>query len=167
LDEYNQILDELTRQEAELQFNRFTHETAFLVGCSIVRKAMEEKKSVTVDIQMNGLQLFHCAMDGKTANNAQWIKRKNNVVRHFGRSSYYMGILLKSKKTTMLEWAFLDPNEYAAVGGAFPLILKDAGIVGTVTVSGLPQAEDHRLVTSVLQQYCSNSELVPKDNKIS
>jgi uncharacterized protein (UPF0303 family) len=128
---------------------------AFDIGTRIVKKAENEGKAILVDIQKNGQSLFHCAMEGKTLNNAQWVKRKNNVVRQFGHSSYYMANLLKSKKTTMQEWGFLDPNEYAAVGGAFPLIIKEVGIVGTITVSGLPQEEDHRLVTSVLKEFVS------------
>ncbi|MDF2958494.1 MAG: heme-degrading protein [Paenibacillus sp.] len=154
MESYNQQLNDLLQEEADLQFAQFTNETAYRIGYRIVQKATWENKSVTVDIQRNGQLLFHCAMDGKTLNNARWIKRKNKVVHHFGRSSYYMGVLLRSKQTTLLEWAFLDPNEYAAVGGAFPVIIKDVGVVGTVTVSGLPQEEDHGLVTSVLREFC-------------
>jgi uncharacterized protein (UPF0303 family) len=155
MDEYNQLLEELLQQENDLQFTHFTNETAYRIGCRIIEKALTDSVSVTVDIQRNSHQLFHCALDGKSINNAQWIKRKNKVVQHFGRSSYYMGILLKSKQTTMQEWANLDPNEYAAIGGAFPIIIKNVGVVGTVTVSGLPQAEDHGLVTAVLREFCA------------
>jgi uncharacterized protein (UPF0303 family) len=153
VEDYSSLLDQLLQEEKDLQFTQFTHKTAFEIGCRILEKAEAENKSILVDIQRNGQSLFHCAMEGKTLNNAQWAKRKNNVVRQFGRSSYYMGILLKSKKQTMTEWGFLDPNEYAAVGGAFPLIIKGVGVVGTITVSGLPQEEDHQLVTSVLKEF--------------
>ncbi|WP_246079478.1 heme-degrading domain-containing protein [Paenibacillus piri] len=153
MEDYNSLLDQLLQEENDLQFTQFTNKMAFEIGSRIVEKAETEGKSVLVDIQRNGQCLFHCAMEGKSLNNAQWVKRKNNVVRHFGRSSYYMATLLKSKKATMAEWAFLDPNEYAAVGGAFPLIIKGAGVVGTISVSGLPQEEDHRLVTSVLEEF--------------
>ena len=47
----------------------------------------------------------------------------------------------------------LDEREYAAHGGAFPVIVRGVGVVGTVTVSGLPQEEDHRLVVSVLRAF--------------
>ncbi|TBL81136.1 heme-degrading domain-containing protein [Paenibacillus thalictri] len=156
MESLSRLLDELLQQETELQFTRFTNETAYRIGCRIVEKAAEQNKCVTVDIQRNGHQLFHCAMEGKTPNNDQWIRRKNKTVQHFGHSSYYIGILLKSKETTMREWANLDPNEYAAVGGAFPIMIKDVGVVGTVTVSGLPQAEDHQLVISVLEEFCTS-----------
>jgi len=47
----------------------------------------------------------------------------------------------------------LDEREFAAHGGAFPLIVRDVGVVGTVTVSGLPQEEDHRFVVGVLRAF--------------
>jgi uncharacterized protein (UPF0303 family) len=39
---------------------------------------------------------------------------------------------------------------FAAHGGAFPVRIKDVGVVGTVTVSGLPQADDHAFVTEMI-----------------
>jgi uncharacterized protein (UPF0303 family) len=32
-------------------------------------------------------------------------------------------------------------------------MVRDAGLVGVVTVSGLPQVEDHRLVVRVLREF--------------
>ncbi|OBV38936.1 heme-binding protein [Janthinobacterium psychrotolerans] len=47
--------------------------------------------------------------------------------------------------------AYLDTLQYAGHGGAFPLIIRGVGMVGTVTVSGLAQADDHALVVAALQ----------------
>ncbi len=35
-------------------------------------------------------------------------------------------------------------------GGSFPLAVTGAGVVGSVTVSGLPQRADHELVVEAL-----------------
>jgi uncharacterized protein (UPF0303 family) len=40
--------------------------------------------------------------------------------------------------------------DYATHGGSFPLTVEDAGVVGSVTVSGLPQRADHELVVEAL-----------------
>lgn len=152
------LLEQLLQEEQELQFKTFTNQMAFEIGCRIVAKAASEHKSILVDITKNGQSIFHCAMEGKTLNNAQWVKRKSNVVHQFGRSSYYMSVLLKSKQITMLEWGFVDPNEYAAVGGSFPIIIEGVGVVGSVTVSGLPQEQDHQLVTSVLKEFVNTAK---------
>jgi uncharacterized protein (UPF0303 family) len=54
------------------------------------------------------------------------------------------------KETTLLERYGLPVAEYAAAGGSFPLHVEGAGIVGAVTVSGLPQRDDHELVVEAL-----------------
>jgi len=47
----------------------------------------------------------------------------------------------------------LSAEQYAAHGGAFPLTVRNVGPVGVVTVSGLPQVQDHRLVVMVLREF--------------
>jgi len=71
-------------------------------------------------------------------------------VARFHRSSYSVGMTLKVKGTTLLERYGLLVADYAADGGSFPLIVENAGIVGSVTVSGLPQRDDHNLVVEAL-----------------
>lgn len=153
MDDWEPLLQRLLRQEDVLQFVEFTNETAFDVGMRLVEAARRERKSITIDICRNGQQLFHCALAGTAADNDEWVKRKNRVVNRFGHSSFYMGQRYASKGTTIQESALLDPTEYAAHGGAFPVIVKGVGVVGTITVSGLPQQEDHEFVTRTLAEY--------------
>jgi len=40
--------------------------------------------------------------------------------------------------------------DYATHGGSFPLAVSGAGVVGSVTVSGLPMRADHELVIEAL-----------------
>ncbi|SEC52075.1 heme-degrading domain-containing protein [Paenibacillus sp. GP183] len=151
LDQYNALLQTLLQQEADLQFSVFTNETAYKVGNRIIEKAMREDKSIVVDIRRNGELLFYSRMDGKSSHNDEWVSWKNNVAHHFGHSSYYMHVFLKSTGSTV-EVSGLNPNDYKAEGGAFPLLLENEGIVGTITVSGLPGEEDHDMVVSVLRE---------------
>ncbi|GAC1373048.1 MAG: heme-degrading domain-containing protein [Ktedonobacteraceae bacterium] len=150
---HEEILKELLQQEDELQFLSFTNDTAFAVGMALLQAARSLGKSVAIDITRNGQQLFHVAMPGTALDNGEWIKRKNRVVNRFGHSSYYVGTLLRDAGQTMEEKYLLPSSEYAAHGGAFPLIIKNVGVVGSITVSGLPQKEDHELVVSVLRQF--------------
>lgn len=151
--DYEELLNRLKAQEEELQFSRFTNETALEVGLLLVETARSNGQAVTVDICRNGQQLFHYALPGTSLDNDEWIKRKNRVVNRFGKSSYYTGTRYQSQGTTIQEKALLNPAEYAPHGGAFPLIIKGVGVVGTITVSGLPQEDDHNLVVSVLKQF--------------
>jgi uncharacterized protein (UPF0303 family) len=60
---------------------------------------------------------------------------------------------LKSKGKSIEQAYLVSESEYAPHGGCFPIILKDTGIIGTVTVSGLPQEEDHKLVVQAIRAY--------------
>jgi len=151
--EYTELLKELRQQEEEIQFSSFSNEMAFAVGTALLEAAKSKGKPVTIDIARNGQQLFHFAMQGTSLDNDVWIQRKNNVVNRFGHSSFSMGISLQSKGQTMEEKYLISSSEYAAHGGAFPLIIQGVGVVGTITVSGLPQQEDHELVVTTLKQF--------------
>ena len=145
-----ETLEELEAQEDELQFLSFTNDTAWELGNALVAAAREGGLAVTIDISRGEQRLFHYALPGTAADNDEWIERKNRVVRRFGHSSYYMGV---TGGEGFAERVLLDEREFAAHGGAFPVIVRDVGMVGTVTVSGLPQEEDHRLVVSVLRDF--------------
>jgi uncharacterized protein (UPF0303 family) len=151
MNQYDTLLQSLLQDEADLQFSVFTNETAYKVGNSIIQKAIRENKSIVVNIRKHGELLFYSRMDGTSSHNDEWVSWKNNVVRHFGHSSYYMHVFLKSTGSTV-EASGLNPDDYKAEGGAFPLIVKDEGIVGTISVSGLPGEEDHGMITSVLRE---------------
>jgi uncharacterized protein (UPF0303 family) len=73
-------------------------------------------------------------------------------MRYF-RSSYAIGLRNELAHTTLQAKTGLDLRDYAAHGGCFPIFVEGTGCVGTITVSGLPQREDHSLVVAVLQEY--------------
>ena len=155
--EYDELLKLLRQQEEDIQFTNFENDTALAVGLALEQAAKERGKAVTIDITRSGQQLFHFAMAGTSIDNGEWIRRKNRVVHRFGYSSYYMGISLKNAGQTIEEKYLLPESEYAAHGGAFPLVIRGVGVVGTITVSGLPQQEDHELVVSTLKQFLGGS----------
>ena len=150
MDGDDDLLARLEAEEQELQFTAFTNDTAWELGHALVAAARRDALAVTVDIRRGEQQLFHYALAGTAADNDEWIERKNRVVRRFGHSSLYMGA---AEGDAFADNYLLDPTRFAAHGGAFPVIVRDVGVVGTVTVSGLPQEEDHRLVVSVLRAF--------------
>lgn len=149
----DELLRQIQEQEKKLQFAEFTNETALAIGLLLIEKAKKENKQVTIDITRCGQQLFHYAFDGTSPDNDQWVIRKNRVVNRFHTSSFYIRNLLLSQGKTLEEQYELSSLEYAAHGGAFPMIIKNVGVIGTITVSGLPQEEDHALVVAALEEY--------------
>jgi uncharacterized protein (UPF0303 family) len=151
-------LESLARQEAELVFDRFDEETAWRLGVQLVESAREAGLPVTIDIRRNGHQLFHAALPGTAPDNDAWIERKVRVVTRFGRSSLHVGEAARQAGTTFEEQMRLAPDEYAAHGGGFPVTVSGVGVIGVVTVSGLPQLEDHSFVVEQLRRFLAGSE---------
>lgn len=153
MNNYQELLRELEMQEKELQFSEFTSETALKVGMDLVEKAKKENEVITIDITRNGHQLFHYSFDGTSPDNDQWVIRKNRIVNRFNMSSYRMSILLESEGKALEEKFLLSSMEYARYGGAFPIIIKNVGVVGTITVSGLTDDEDHAMVVGAVKDF--------------
>jgi uncharacterized protein (UPF0303 family) len=153
-----ELLAELLELEKRLVFKQFDNETALALGLLLVDLARERKLPVVIDITRVGQQLFHVAMPGSSADNDEWIKRKVATVMRFGHSSYYMGRSCAAKGVVFTERYYLDPLRYAPQGGGFPIIVAGTGHVGTVTISGLPQAEDHALVVEALTTFLSSRQ---------
>jgi len=147
------LLQQLLQEEQEIQFDKFNENIAWRIGCLLVEYSMREGLPVTIDITRGEHQLFHASLKGTSPDNDEWIKRKIRLVYRFGHSSYYMGQLLKSKGKS-IEEAYLIPESLCAPhGGCFPVIVKETGVIGAITVSGLPQEEDHKLVIRILNDY--------------
>ena len=143
----------LARQEQLLQFDSFDNDTALALGLQVVELARAKGKSVGVNITRDGTMLFFHGMRGTTADNADWIRRKSNLVNRTGHSSFYIHNEVKNNGGNIDAMPGLDPREFAAQGGSFPLVLKGVGRIGTITVSGLPGEEDHALVVAALKAY--------------
>jgi uncharacterized protein (UPF0303 family) len=148
-------LTALLAEEHELQFASFTNDDAWALGCDLVEAAREQDAPVAIDIRRNGHQLFKAALPGATPDNDEWIRRKVNVVQRFGHSSLAVGQAARERGTTFEEQFGLDPQEYAAHGGAFPVIVRSVGPIGVITLSGLPQTDDHRMVVAAIRTHLS------------
>ncbi|MGK5681530.1 heme-degrading domain-containing protein [Actinoplanes sp. URMC 104] len=149
------LIAELQAQEAELELTRFDNTDAWRLGSLLVELATRRSLPVAVDIRRGTQQLFHAALPGSVADNDRWIERKVRVVERFGVSSYLMGRRLAAKGQELDAGMGVDPAQYATHGGAFPIRIRDVGVVGVVTVSGLPQADDHALVVEALRAFRS------------
>ncbi len=153
MDDLAALIEELEDQERRLRLPGFDNDDAWQIGIILVELAASRRAPVTVDLRRNGQQLFHYALPGTSADNDAWILRKSAVVDRFGASSLLVGRQAAAAGVTFEERFRLDPSVYAAHGGSFPVHVHGVGVVGTVTVSGLPEVEDHMMVVAGLEQY--------------
>jgi uncharacterized protein (UPF0303 family) len=151
-------LKQLLEEEQELQFAKFDEDTAWQLGSKFVEKCAHERLPVTIDIMQGEHQLFHASLRGTSTDNDEWVKRKVRLVYRFGHSSFYMGQLLKSKGKSIEDMYLIPESQYAPHGGCFPIIIKDTGVVGAITISGLAQEEDHKLVVQAIRDYLSKEK---------
>jgi len=143
----------LIQQESILTLPGFTPDIAWQIGTTLRDLAIDRGYSLVIDIRRFGSphqQLFYCAFAGTTPDNQRWVARKINVVARFHKSSYHVGRLLELSGLSFTDRYNLPIEDYAAHGGCFPIHVAGTGIVGAVTVSGLPQREDHNLVVEAL-----------------
>ena len=146
-------LNRIAIQESTLILPAFTPDIAWQLGTLLRDLAIARKYSIVVDVRRFGAphqQLFYTAFEGTTPDNARWVQRKVNTVARMHRSSYRVGLTLALENISFTDRFGLPDADYAAHGGCFPLRVAAAGVVGAVTVSGLPQREDHNLVVEAL-----------------
>lgn len=146
-------LAELLAQEEELQFESFSNEAAISLGLLMVESAAKLKLPAALDITRSGQQLFFAALPGTSPDNAQWIRRKINLVNRYQHSSFYIGCKYRAKGVSFYDDTGLPQADYAPHGGCFPIIIRNTGMIGSVTVSGLPQAEDHAFAVMCLRAF--------------
>ena len=146
----NEDLQRISEQERELQLPRLDAQAAWGLGSRVRAIAESRGLAVVVDVRRFGQPLFYTALDGTTPDHTEWVRRKGNVGARFHRSSYSVGLRLAAQNETLLSKYDLPVADYASHGGSFPLAVAGAGVVGSITVSGVPQRADHELAVEGL-----------------
>lgn len=150
-------LEKLEKDES-LILPEFNNELAWELGCFARKLALEKypNKAVVIDIALaNGHVLFHSATKSGTAlDNDIWVERKKKTVQRIGVSSFFVGQKLRVKKLSMEEAMFMSSIEYASHGGCVPIKVKSFDhLIGTLTISGLAQDQDHLLALEILREF--------------
>ena len=144
-----ELIAAIAAQEERLVFERFDEGMALEIGLDIRGRVAAAGKAVVIDVRLWDRRLFWFAMAGTTVDNEDWVRRKVNAVRRYQKSTFR----LKQERGTTLLPPDAGPEavaECVLAGGAFPLKIRGIGCVGAVTVSGMPQREDHEVVVAAL-----------------
>ncbi|NCT90730.1 heme-degrading domain-containing protein [Cellulomonas sp. APG4] len=151
--ELDELIATVTGQVERLTLDRFDHDDAWLLGTSLVELARSRGLPVVVDVRRPDHVLFHASLAGTVPDNDTWVERKSRATLRFGAPSFLLGLRARARGTTFAAQTGLPEQEYAAHGGSFPLVVRHVGVIGAVTVSGLPQADDHALVVEALEAF--------------
>lgn len=142
----------LKAQESALQFTRMNEDDAWALGLQMRSAAVAASLPFVIDIRVGIRPLFYTALPGSTPENPDWVRRKVNTVYRFEASSYRIALEYQSRGASFDASRGLDLLQYAPAGGGFPIRLAGS-VVGVVTVSGVPQRDDHNFVTESLAKF--------------
>jgi uncharacterized protein (UPF0303 family) len=147
-------LARIALQEERLQFEKFDAGVAWLIGRYLHDAAAAERQPIAIDITLAGAPLFYCALPGATPNNAEWIRRKKNVLARFHKSTYAVGLEHTQSGGTLEARTGAPLVDFVTAGGCFPIRLRgSAAVLGSITVSGLPERADHELVVRAIAEH--------------
>jgi uncharacterized protein (UPF0303 family) len=150
-------LKTIALQEDCFQMKHFDEATAWALGSRLKEMAEARGVAITIEVRLARETVFFCAMPGTSPSNADWARRKRNVVELLHRSSYRVGLDNAQDGGTLESKMGLPLRDYADHGGSFPIRVEGSGCIGAVTVSGLPQREDHALAVEALAELCGVS----------
>ncbi len=140
----------LAAEATRLILPRFDQDTALVLGTILISLAQTENLPVVINIRTADRTLFHAALPGSAPLNDNWARRKSNVALMFQKSSLLVGTEMREKGSNLANDGLHDAD-YADHGGAVPIRVQGVGMVAVVTVSGLPQRDDHALVVCGLE----------------
>ena len=73
-------LDRIAEQHRRLRFDRFDETTAWQLGTLLRERAVGRTAAVAIEVRLHGHTVFFHAMAGTSPSNADWARRKRNVV---------------------------------------------------------------------------------------
>lgn len=149
----SEMIEIIKHQEEMLKFDSFNESVALELGLACINEAKELNVPISIEITMNNSTLFYYRSEGTSEHNRDWLRRKTNAVNKLDMSSLQLYYYLIDAKRQLKEDMYLDPMDYAACGGGFPIRIKGIGLVGSISYSALPHIEDHEFVVKVLSKF--------------
>ena len=146
-------LAELRAQEEELVFAGFDNHDAWQLGSLIANRAISSGMGIAIDIRRHNLVLFRCVLPGATSDQEEWIRRKSAAVLRFEHSTALLSEEFRARGHSPLGGGWLSHDDYTLDGGSYAMRVRDPGVFGAITVSGLASEEDHQLVVDGLRDY--------------
>lgn len=158
MNDSDKMMQRLLKQESQLQFPAFSNADALAIGTMITQQSVSNNYPVVIDICRHGQTLYYFANTGSSPDNEEWVSRKKKLTNRFGHCSMLMRLKFKhyNPDSFHVNGVTLD-SSYTLSGGCFPIYIKNTGPIGTITVSGLTDIDDHNLVVNAIAQHLNVS----------
>lgn len=142
----------VAEQEAELCFQEFNESVALQVGLKAIALAEAKGKAVFINVSKGANTLFEHSMLGTSPANADFGHRKRAVVNlmHFSSINFW---LYNQNGFDFKGFMNLNEREFGSYGGSFPIRVESAGVIGSLTISGLSDIDDHNFAVELLNGY--------------
>ncbi len=134
-----------------IELDSFSNRTAFEMASAIIDLAKKRDQHIAVEICRLNHTVFLYVDDNLPADKHNWLRRKANVAKQFEESSLSVKNDLKEGNMTLDKTFGLDDKDFIAKGGSIPVFVKSVGMVATITVSGLHDEEDHKIIVEALK----------------
>lgn len=135
----------------KIELDSFSNRIALDMGLKIFDLAKSRNQHIGVEICRLNQPVFLYIDEGLPADKQNWLRRKANVAKQFEESSLSVRNDLKDGNMTLEKTFGLDDKDFIAKGGSIPIFVKNVGMVGTVTVSGLHDEADHQIIIDALK----------------
>lgn len=152
---YKDLLAITTADEDNFTFPSFDRDNVLDLAMEMIGAISQFEGPLALEIHLNGLMVFRYYPKGTNANNELWLRRKRNTVYVTEKSTLRVFAELKCSGESLEKDMLLDPMEYVACGGGFPIRLKGGCVIGFIGVSGLPHLRDHDALVAGLSRYFS------------
>ena len=135
----------------KIELDSFSNRMALDMGLKIIALAESPNQQIAVEICRLNHSIFLYVDDKLPVDKHNWLRRKANVAKQFEESSLSVKNDLEIGKMTLEKTFGLDEKDFLAKGGSIPIFKKNAGMIATITVSGLHDEEDHKIIVEALK----------------
>ena len=136
----------------DISFESFTNDDAVDLGLTAVEVITEWDLSLAVDIVLDGDLVFRAKLKTTGPGNDPWLRMKAATALRFGEPSLLVRRRHEEAGTPFEERDDIDHEAFKAHGGSIPLRVGGV-VIGTITVSGEPDAIDHEVAAEAIRRF--------------
>lgn len=140
-----------------IEFDSMTNDDAVALGLVAVEVIRDWNLSLAVDIVLGEDLVFRAKLKSTGPGNDPWLKGKAATALRFGEPSLLVKARHLEAGTPFENRDDVDHSILKAHGGSIPLRVGGQ-IVGTLTMSGEPDAVDHEAAAEAIQRYLGGGD---------